>query len=167
MSVQIVCLPLFQTPSFHVSPSFTCLSVILLKGGGSLLVCCSDFSVIASDNTPPDPPHLILQGCCECIRTFFLPFKPSPQLVSFVLSALPISLSPHVLLRLNVIVLIIIYQRVHATTVLVCCGHLCPVRCPPPCAFLPCLCWQGGWRGEHTGMQEAPTQSEHRLFRLL
>lgn len=107
-----LCLPLSQTLSFlYASLSFTCLSVILLKGLVS--VRCFDLRSTLLLITP----CLILrleEGCCEWIRTFFLPFKPpSPPLVSFLFSALPISLSPRVLLSClvlpNVIVRIIIY----------------------------------------------------------
>lgn len=142
---RLLCLPLFSTlPFLCGSVSLTCLSLIFQKGSFPF------FLDTVSNHSPPDPPHVTLEGCCECVITWFLCFKSSPQCVSLLISALPVSLSPCVLLSqlvlLNVTVLIIMYECVQATTVLVCCGHLCPVRCPPPCAILPCLCQGGAYR---------------------
>lgn len=145
----------FQLSFLRGSVSFTNLSFIFLRGLFHLLLWhCFWWHLAWSSKRNT---WRVLRMCQHFLTLLYV----LSSMCHFPLTP-PFSLSPRALLPwpvlLNVTVLIIIYEHVHATTVLVCCGHLCPVRCPPPCAILPRLC-----RGGIQECKEAPTQTEHRL----
>lgn len=128
---------------------------------GVFSICRFD---IASDDTSPDPPNVILEGCGGCVSTSLLSFTSSPQCVTFLSPLLLVSSCPPVLATST---------ECHCSDnyLLTCsCHHRpCLLRPSVPSQVPASLCHSAPpVSGGHTRMQRGShTNRTQTLFRLL